>query len=112
MFQNFPQIASVQKGTFLPLNQYLSSTVTSSFTTLSSMDHFHKIKEGGNIEQTDFTLSYEEAKSTIKTAYNKAWKQNHPDHDQHHYSNHQLTKAEQVTIRLSEVGTIYSTSTE
>jgi hypothetical protein len=31
-------------------------------------------KEGGKIEQTDFTLSHEEAKSTIKTAYKKAWK--------------------------------------
>jgi hypothetical protein len=40
----------------------------------------HKLaKEGtSKIEQTDITLSYEEAKCTIKAAYKKEWKQNHP----------------------------------
>jgi predicted Abi (CAAX) family protease len=57
-------------------------------------------KEGGKIEQTDVTL---------KTAYKKAWKQNHSDADQH-YRHHQLTRAEQATI--IRCGTTYSTSTE
>jgi hypothetical protein len=66
-------------------------------------------KEGGKIEQTDFTLSYEEAKCTIKTITRNGSKTTRAMTNTTAIFNLPYSDSEAGTI---ECGTTYSTSTD